>query len=392
MHGNPLTRREFADRVAAALRLEGARGPYEFDELENALTRPDRPAFALEEHYLEARSQPPHHLEQLARGYAHLHLFPPVQPATWEEAQQVVFPYVRPTAFHAHRTFRAHQGEPLAPLPCGQVTEHVTVCLGTPTKWKTLVATVDDLARWGVSIEAALDQARANVSARGLLDWQHSNEFPGVYRSPWKDEYGIARLLFPDVFKRLPLRGEPVVIAPSWQTFLVAGADDAQGLVNLGKLGMKLCERDGLLLYRPMRVRGDVLAHWLPPKDHPAHAPLRLLHLVNECGDYAEQAQVGRRFFERKEEPSNIPIPAIMSLNGGLEHATLVTWRAGPPCALPRADLVAFQRKSERLGTATWAEVQRVLGPELEPLNLYPPRWLGRQFPADWQLSSMHLA
>jgi hypothetical protein len=391
MPRNSITRREFAEKVIAALHTEGATGEYVFDELENALTSPDRPPFSLEENYLEAQGQASYLLEQLVRAYAHIHLHPPEVPAMWEVATKVVFPYVRPMAFHAHRGFRAAQGQKLDPVPFGLVSEHVTVCVGVPSKWKTLVATVEDLKRWGVSIDEALEQARQNVSARGNPEWQVSNEYPGVYRSPWKDEYGISRILFPSVFGRVPLRGDPVIIAPTWQGFLVAGSDDEHGLVNLGRIGKKLIENDSYLIYRPMRARGDTLEHWVPPKGHPAHGPLRFLHLINECGDYVEQAQVGKRFFERREEASNIPSPQVYSSDGGREFGTIVTWRDGPPCALPKADCVAFKRKSENLGVAKWADVQRVIGSELEPMKTYPPRWLGRTFPADWQLSSMNV-
>jgi len=392
MPGYLLTRRQFADKFAAALRAEGDTTAYEFDELDNAQTCLGVAPVPLEEHYLETYGQPAHFVDQLALGFAHMFLHPPVQPATWEEAKSRIFPYIRPTSFHAHQTFRSlERGETPKPVPYGAITEHVTVCVGTPTKWKTLVATVEDLACWGVTIEAALDQARDNVSAKGHPGWQHSNDYPGVYRSPWKDEFGISRLLFPDLLRQLPLRGDPVIIAPTWQTFLVAGSDDAQGLANLGIYGKKISEKDGYLIYRPMRVRDGALVHWVPPKGHPGHGPLRFLHLNNECGDYADQARVGKRYFDRREQASNIPIPQVVGLAGGVELATIVTWREGPPCALAKCDYVFFRRKFDDAGVVRWEDMMRVIGSELEPLNIYPPRWLGRRFPADWQISSMGL-
>jgi len=391
MPSNPIPRKAFAAKIQEALRAEGAPGEYVFDELENTLTHPGRPAFHLETHYLEAQNQPPYQLEQLTRVYADHHLRPPTQPATWEEARKVVFPYVRPKAFHAHRAFRRLQGEDLPEVPHGVVSEHVTVCIGTPAKKVTLPASVADLARWGVTLEETLAVAHTNVERRGVPPWQESKEFPGVYRSPWRDEYGISRLLFPAMFRPLALRGDPVIIAPSWQTFLVADSASEQGLVNLGRFGRKLTQTDNFLMYRPLRARGDALEHWLPPEGHPAHGPLRFLQLMNEGADYAEQAQVGRRFFQRQERPSNIPVPQVFTLHGGAELGMLATWREGPPCALPEVDYVAFVRKSESLGMATWADVNRVLGKELEPMGTYPPRWLARTFPADWQLSSLNL-
>jgi hypothetical protein len=386
---NPVTREKFAQEVAQALRAEGAEGEFEYDAIENQLVHATRPPFSLEERFLEAQGQMPYLLEQLVRAYAHLYLHPPQQPATWEEAKRVVFPYIRPMSFHANQGFRLQQGEKIDVVPFGTITPHVTVCIGSPTKWKVLIATVEDLKRWGVSREEALEAAQSNVEKRGTPDWLKADDYPGVYRSPWKDEYGISRILFRGAFSRLPLRGDPVIIAPTWKGFLVAGSDDEQGLVNLGIVGRKVAEQGSHLIYRPLRAVGDTLEHWLPPKSHPAHVPLRFLHLLNECSDYRDQAAVGRRFFERQEVASNIPIPDLVVLHGGAEVATTATWREGPACALPKVDYVAFKKKFQDLGFAKWDDVQRVIGSELERLPIYPPRWLGRSFPADWQITSM---
>jgi hypothetical protein len=387
---NPITREEFAKQVADALRAEGVEGEFEHEAIENRLVHPARPPFLLEEHFLEAQGQPPHLLEQLVRAYAHLHLHPPSQPETWEEAKDVVFPYVRPLLFHALLGFRAQQGEKVDPVPYASMTEHVTVCVGTPTKSKTLVASVADLARWGVSLEEAIDAGRANVRRRGTQAWPGAKDYPGVLRSPWKDEYGIARILFPD-FYPTPLRGDPVLIAPTWQHLFVAGSDDEKGLASLGALGRKIAEGDTVLLFRPMRLHDGALEHWLPPRGHPAHVALKTLHLINECGDYADQATAGRRYLERREEASNIPVPQVALFNGGVEANSFAVWREGPSCALPKVDLVVFKRKFQDLGVAKWDDVARVLGGELEPLDVYPPRFRARTFPAEWQLAQMNL-
>lgn len=388
--GNTITRKDFAEQVATALRREDPRAEYVYDELDNALSSPDRPTLRLEEPYLEANGLAPSLVGQFAQAHAYLHVHPPQQATTWEEAKEVVFTYVRPMSFHAVRGFQAQQGTDLDVAPYGSLTEHLTVCVGTPTKWKTLVAENRDLARWGVSFEAALDAAYGNVERRGFVEWQKSNEYPGVFRSPWDDEYGIARMLSPSWFRNLPLRGDPVVVAPSWKRFLVAGTEDEQGLVNLGLLAKKVSDSEGFLMYRPVRLHADRIEEWLPPTGHRAHNPLKFLRLMNECGDYTQQAQVGRRFFERREEASNIPAPNVCALYGGRELATIATWREGPPCALPKVDYVALKTKVQDLGIVRWADLERVVGGELEPLKLYPPRWLARKFPAPWQVSEMN--
>lgn len=388
---NPVTRADFARRIQAALKALGVAQDFEWDELDNRLTQPDGPSFPLEEHFLEVQTQPVAQLDALVGAYAYMYVHPPRQPETWAEAKERVFPWVRPMAFHAYRGYQIQTGEKVDNVPYGALTPHVTVCAATPSKMKTLVVTVPDLERWGVSFEAVLEQARENIAQRGMLPWLASPEFPGMYRSPWKDEFGIGRMVFRDIYASLGLKGDPVVIAPSWQSFFVAGSDDIQGLTSLAKFAVPIAQREPFLILRPLRARGDAFEHWLPPEGHPAREPLHLLHLLNEVGDYGAQARTGRLFLERQEQASNIPVPAICGVRGAPGLHTMATWLEGPPCALPEVGFVLLKRKYSTIGYVSFDALKRVLGPALAPMNMYPQRWLGRAFPTEEQLAAMDL-
>ena len=67
----------------------------------------------------------------------------------------------------------------------------------------------------------------------------------------------------------------------------------------------------------------------------------------------------------------------------------LAVWTDGRPLALPRADFVAFRRAEETLAMVPFHEVLEQLGDLIEEKPGYPPRYLTRSFPDDWQLDPL---
>jgi hypothetical protein len=69
----------------------------------------------------------------------------------------------------------------------------------------------------------------------------------------------------------------------------------------------------------------------------------------------------------------------------------MTTWASGRPTALPKADGIVFRRGGEVLGWAPWEDVERALPGALKALPGYPLRFLGTDFPEDWQLGTLDL-
>src|SRR5262249_10647898 len=101
------------------------------------------------------------------------------------------------------------------------------------------------LRQWGVDEDEAFELARDNL--RRISSEPFVALAPGIWGSPWDDDYEAARLATPDVIERLPLRGNPVAFAPNWRRLLVTGSEDDAGITAMPVLFEKLRKRHRFL-------------------------------------------------------------------------------------------------------------------------------------------------
>src|SRR5699024_7376567 len=76
-------------------------------------------------------------------------------------------------------------------------------------------------------------------------------------------------------------------------------------------------------------------------------------------------------------------------------YSSYCLWTEGTVCLLPRTDVISLVRadddssSSRSLGTVDWDWAVRVAGPLMQLQDMYPERWLVREFPSDEQLREM---
>ena len=112
---------------------------------------------------------------------------------------------------------------------------------------------------------------------------------PGVWMSPFGDTHDATRMLLPDLFADLNLKGRPVVAVPRPEVLLVCGEDDARtvGLL-VGAAREKAAEPGRTLVNGVFVLDADV---WRPlrlPRDHPASAEVELNHKIDLARAAAE--------------------------------------------------------------------------------------------------------
>ena len=114
---------------------------------------------------------------------------------------------------------------------------------------------------------------------------------PGLFLSQWRDGQDASRLLFPDLIAALPVKGDPVVLAPTRSTLLVAGADDSGGLLALADAAAEtLSTTDQPLSARPLRLRDGQWTDFA--LDAEELAPFFDLMRGQWTREYAEQKQL----------------------------------------------------------------------------------------------------
>jgi hypothetical protein len=124
-----------------------------------------------------------------------------------------------------------------------------------------------------VDPETARNDALAQLrrSSREPLQEVH----PGVFSGHWEDELAASRLLVPEVFRKVKVKGELIAFTASEDTLFVAGSDDAQALRQAFALSRADLERvladsestAGRFTATPWVLKPSGFQPWEPPAD-----------------------------------------------------------------------------------------------------------------------------
>jgi hypothetical protein len=135
----------------------------------------------------------------------------------------------------------------------------------------------DLLADW--IQEAAWRSALLNLEAHSLQPMEPLPDSPGVFVGPWRDDYDAARMfLLPQLAKACPVRGAPLIFAPSVGRVWVTGSEDVEGIsATLDAIEAYLAEGSVATPYQfrqvlagwPWVARGEEVVRWVVPASHP---------------------------------------------------------------------------------------------------------------------------
>lgn len=326
-------------------------------------------------------------VKRFARAYRQAGTLPDTL-GTWAEARTRVLPRIRERMYFQNRrlTFET-QGKAIAELPFRPLGEHLGVTLVYDLPDSMLEITAEALERWEVSFDDALETARENL-------WEISKERllpvrPGLWRSPWADNYDASRLLLHDLIWQFPVNGSHVAVAPNRDTLLVTGSDDAEGLLEILRRALKAFESPRPMGARPLFLAGTRWTPLILPPDHPAHSAWKRAELLSYASDCAEQKSLLDTLHQKKDMDLFVATFNATERQDTGELSSYAVWSEGVPTLLPRADRVAFVRRDEVLGMAPWSRVLEACGGLMAPQGLYPERWRVDAFPGESTVRSL---
>lgn len=254
----------------------------------------------------------------------------------------------------------------------------------------------DRLEAWELSFDALFDRAKDNLKA--ISDVPFEEGAPGVFISPFHDTLDATRMLLPELFSKLNVKGRPIAVAPTHDVVFVTGEDDAEGLEQVA-----VWTEEALLEPRAHSAIAfrltpdDTWETWLPPKGHRAHAKLKLLALQTVASAYSRQKEVLEALLESNgHEILVATLRAFRSPAGDV--FTACAWQDGLEALLPQTDRIDFVRpgpgntpSSARVWSTTFDVARRTLGDLMQPSGDVPERWRVSGFPTDAQLEQMAL-
>lgn len=119
------------------------------------------------------------------------------------------------------------------------LNQHHNVAALSPVAWpvaadvKTLLSydgadsivrlDADQVAKWGIGRDELYAQAIDNLRLRGPE--RFTTTAHGLHVSAWQDDYDNARILLPELLRRLPVTGELLAMAPSRNDLFLTGSE-----------------------------------------------------------------------------------------------------------------------------------------------------------------------
>jgi uncharacterized protein YtpQ (UPF0354 family) len=315
-------------------------------------------------------------------------------PESFEDVNPDLLPVVRARGYYEVTSLQLRaQGMNDAGCPYRPVAEHLAVGLGYDLPESIVQIRQDNLTTWGVTFEQALEAACENL--RGVSDQGLQEAAPGVWRSPWHDNYDAARLMLLDMVRSYPVEGDPVVMTPNRDTLLLTGSDDVDGLTTMATLAEEAMGHARTVSGLAARLNGETWLPFLPTAKHPAFQKLKLLATRSLSQDYNAQKEALDTLYEKTEEDDVIVGSFSLMQHKDTGAVTSYTvWSESDDTLLPGTELVAFlgrrsEADAEVLGMFPWERVEAIVGSLMTRLEMYPPRWRVEAFPSAEQFARM---
>ncbi len=301
---------------------------------------------------------------------------------TLDELRVLLVPRIRPRRYYTQDVQRFAESLPSPkknPAPYHRpLAEHLAV--GIAIDRPEHIEYVTDPERFGVPV-AELEEIALTNLRRATKGTKLEELGPGVFLGHWKDEYAAERMLLPEVWEGLAVKGDPVVFLPGAERLYVAGSEDERGLAVV----MKMVEE------RTSKPRS--LVDWAFVREN---GEWRIFEpLVSRLDRDLADAYEWQKEKLNAEYDGNDDAPFVASVKmfqkGDEPPFTVATWTSGVHTLLPRTDRISFVHlEKDEVIMTTWAQAWPHVAALAKPVpDVYPPRWEVTEFPDEATLAKL---
>jgi propanediol dehydratase small subunit len=302
------------------------------------------------------------------------------EPATFADVREMLMPMLRTRAESTQLKGPAvERGVRLVERPFSEDLV-LAVVIDTPNMVKRV--RVDELEEWGIDEELAYSTALHNLRLQSADAWEQVAR--GVYRAAWQDAFDVTRIVFPDLIRRVPIEGEPVVMTPNRDCLLVASAREPEALRAMAAIAVASFDDEPYnLSIQPLLLRDE---GWEP----------------FDIGEDATR-QIQQRWWRARAEDYRMQANAYAGRDDVVfahlhhdgrppagEFATLTTWDAGVATFLPKADAFVLRREDVEV-VCPWDDAARILRLVPDP-DLWPPRYFVSGAPTQEQFEQLSVS
>lgn len=278
-------------------------------------------------------------------------------------------------------------------LPHRLLNEELAVHLAFELPTSVTEVGADRIEAWQRTFDELLGRGLENLRDRSLEPFTRAR--PGLFVSPYRDTFDATRLLLLELFTALPVKGAPVVLAPTHDLVFVTGDEDPEGLVQAASWAEEALMEPRAFTAVAFRLEGDAWVPWMPPREHRAWAKLKLLRVQTVASAYARQKEVLDALLEANGHRITVaPLRAFRTPQGDI--FTAASWVEDRDTLLPETDRLDFVRPTEKgslekaqVWSTTFEVARRTVGDLMEPTGDRPELFRVRGFPSVAQLEQM---
>ena len=279
------------------------------------------------------------------------------------------------------------QGKPFD-LPYRKIAGDLVFVLALDTPNGIHLLERSKVEAWGMDFEEAAEVAIENL--RAVTTPSFTQIGADVWLSQWGDAYDAARLVLPEVFASLSLKGRPVVLVPDRDRLLVTGSEDTQGLRGMVSAANGIREE----AHRPVSGVPLILVDgvW---QEFTAEGDLAIefanLSKFFRAQDYSEQKQLLERKFQLEKRDVFVSTYMLNKNQEDPAYHSICTLTKSVASLLPKTDDIAFISLEENQKLrAKWDAVQLVVPHLFHRYEMYPERWSVDAFPTQEELRRMN--
>ena len=257
------------------------------------------------------------------------------------------------------------------------------------------------LDKWAVSFAKVYDVAMRNLRAitPGPRFIQQNN---GLYVSNFADGYDVSRMLLPELILELDVQGDPVAMPANRAMLLVTGAEDTEGLTAMADLTVLAGEKPRFNFGVPMQLCQGQWQEYQSPHDHPAALAFQNFQVESFVSDYEwQKAMMDRNRGEGDEDDdiagscyvASCSVLAVPGLPKTFSMCYL--WSEVAGTLLPHTDIIGLGELIARRERGVlpllvrWEHLCEIAGDLLNPLGMYPERYLVSRFPNARELEAL---
>ncbi len=295
-------------------------------------------------------------------------LLPQDIPETWAEVSSQVKVTVRDRLFVELLRVR-DQDNGLLVNPLSEELVEVVVFDGP----ETMSYLNDDHAtKWGKTADEIFAKGRENLAA--VSTERFTAIAPGVWESPWADNFDTGRAALFDVIRKLKVKGDPVLFLPQRDHLIVTGSNDARGLERAIEAVDERLDLPRANTGRGWRLTSAGLEPWVP-EEGSRGAFLRSDAARNDANE--QKTALDEKF---EASGADVFVATVLEVEDDADGMhTYCVWTKGAESLLPRAEYVVFVDLDKPEGkrvvaAATWDDVMARLGSKVTAEDAWWPR------------------